>query len=672
MTLSPSIDRLAVDTIRTLAMDAVEAARSGHPGTPMALAPLGWVLWTRLRRHDPARPDWPDRDRFVLSCGHASMLQYALLHLTGYDLPLEEIRRFRQWGSRTPGHPESHLTPGVETTTGPLGQGVANAVGMAMAERHLARRWNRPDHVLFDHVTWCIASDGDLMEGVASEACSLAGHLRLHKLVLFWDDNRITIDGPTSLAWSEDVCKRFEAYGWFVQSVDDGNDLDAIERAARAALAQRERPSFIRVRTIIGWPAPTKRNTSKAHGAPLGAEEVRRTKEILGWPPDESFRVPQELHAAREAVRARGMALSAQWDRRWEAYRAAFPDEAQELQRWLRGELPPGWDEGLPQFPADATGMASRKASEKVLAVLAPRLGSFVGGSADLSESNLTHLHGEPSFHELDAPRAPRNAHWGIREHAMAAACNGMALHGGVVPFGATFLVFSDYMKPAIRLAALMHLPVRYVFTHDSIGVGEDGPTHQPVEHLAALRSIPGMTVIRPGDANETREAWVAALRCPGPVALVLTRQNLPTLDRNGLGAASGLHRGAYVLWEPDHGTPDAIVIATGSELSVALEGARRLHERGVRTRVVSMPSWELFAAQPAAYRDQVLVPAIRARVVVEAASRFGWERWVGPDGGFVTVDRFGASAPAAVVFEKYGITPDRVVEETLRVLGRG
>ncbi len=660
-----TLDQLAIDTIRTLSMDAVQAANSGHPGTPMALAPLGWTLFSRVHRHDPAHPEWPDRDRFVLSCGHASMLQYSLLHLSGYPLPLDELRHFRQWDSRTPGHPEHGHTAGVETTTGPLGQGFANAVGMAMAERHMSARFNRPGHEIVDHRTWVIASDGDMMEGICAEAASLAGHLRLGKLTVFWDDNRITIDGSTALSFSEDVVARFAAYGWHTASVENGNDVEALERAAREALGEA-RPSFIRVRTIIGYPAPHKQNTSAAHGAPLGADEISATKKIMGWP-DEAFRVPAEMAGATEAIRVRGAELYRAWQEKLGAYRLEHPALGAQLDGALAGKLPDGWDERLPEFPADPKGMPTRKASGKLIESLSARIDSFVGGSADLAGSNDTNMKGLADFQDQSATTPPRNVHFGIREHAMAGTLNGMALHGGVVPFGATFLVFSDYMRPAIRLACLMRLPTRYVFTHDSIGLGEDGPTHQPVEHLAALRAIPGMTVIRPADANETREAWRVALGRPTPVALVLTRQNVPTFDRSELSSADGVRRGAYVLSEASGGEPQAILIGTGSEVQIALAAQGLLAAEGVRARVVSMPSWELFAEQGRAYRDAVLPPEVAARVVVEAGTRFGWERWVGPNAGFVTLERFGASAPAEVLFEKLGFTPGAVAAEAKR-----
>ena len=659
------LDELAIKTIRGLSMDAVQAANSGHPGTPMALAPLGWTLFSRLSRHDPTDPAWPDRDRFVLSCGHASMLQYSLLHLSGYALSLDDIRKFRQWGSLTPGHPENHVTPGVETTTGPLGQGIGNGVGMAMAERHLAARFNEPGYALFDHRTWVIASDGDIMEGVASEAASIAGHLQLGKLIVFWDDNQITIDGRTELCFSEDVLGRFDAYGWHTQSVEDGEDMTALVQAAELAKAD-PRPSFIRVRTIIGRPSPNKQDTSGAHGAPLGEDEIIATKQVMEWP-TEPFFVPDELAVAAEAVRARGKAEHAQWQEKLAAYRVAFPAKAADLDAAVAGELPLGWDSDLPTFEADPKGLATRKASGAVLNALAGKVGALVGGSADLAGSNNSRLNGRSSF--LPGQEGvPRNVDWGIREHGMGAAMNGMALHGGVIPFGATFLVFSDYMRPAIRLAALMKLQTRYIFTHDSIGLGEDGPTHQPVEHLAALRAIPDLAVFRPADANEVRECWKAAMEWDGPAALALTRQNVPTLDRSACASAERSKRGAYTLREAGGGGPDVILVGTGSELTLAIEAAELLESEGSSVRVVSMPCWELFERQDADYQEEVLPRGV-PKVVVEAGIRQGWDRWVGTDAAFVTIDRFGASAPYSVLYEKYGITAERVVAEAQRLL---
>jgi len=665
--IQPDSAWVSINTIRVLAMDAVEQANSGHPGTPMALAPVAYLLWTRHLRHNPRNPGWSDRDRFVLSCGHASMLLYGLLHLTGYDLSLDDIRQFRQWGSRTPGHPERGHTAGVETTTGPLGQGIGNAVGMAMAERFLAARFNRPDATLVDHRTWVLASDGDLMEGVASEAASLAGHLRLGKLTVIYDDNSITIDGRTNLAFSEDVGARFEAYGWRVVRVDDGNDLEAIDAALAEAGEQEERPTLIVLRTVIADPAPTKRDTSAAHGAPLGAEEIRKTKAILGWP-DEPFFVPEEARKDMGAVADRGAAVEAAWSEQRRAYAAAFPAEAAEYAQWLTGDLPTGWDAKLPVFGVEAKGVETRKASAAALKVLAAALPNLVGGSADLAGSTGT-AHGLGG--EFGPGTAGQTVHWGIREHAMAACMNGMAAHGGVRPFGSTFLVFSDYMKPSIRLAALMGLPTIYLGTHDSIGVGEDGPTHQPIEHLAMLRAIPNLVVFRPGDANETVEAWRAAIqRREGPTLLALTRQKLPVLDRGALGAAEGVRRGGYVLFDPPGGA-QAVVIATGSELSVALDAARLLLADGTRVRVVSLPSWELFAAQPERYRDEVLPPALRARVSVEAGTSFGWHRWLGDHGEAVSLDHFGASAPGERLFEEFGFTATHVADTLRRVLSR-
>jgi transketolase len=654
-----------INTIRVLAMDAVEQAQSGHPGTPMALAPAAWLLWTRYLKYDPAHPEWPDRDRFVLSCGHASMLLYSLLHLTGYDLPLEEIRRFRQWGSKTPGHPERGHTPGVETTTGPLGQGLGNAVGMAIAERLMADRFNRPGHEIVNHRTWVFASDGDMMEGVQSEAASLAGHLRLGRLNVIYDDNHITIDGETSLSFSEDVGRRYEAYGWRVLHVPDGNDLEAIDQALGLAAEDDDRPTLIVLRTIIGYPAPTRQNSNKAHGEPLGKEEVRRTKEILGWPPDETFHVPPEVAEQAAPCRERGAALREEWEHRFGRYRMAHGDLAREFGDALAGRLEVDWDAVLPRFAAGAA-LATRQASEQTLQALTAAVPGLAGGSADLAGSTGTNLKDVTRF----GPEHPgRRFAFGIREHAMGSVMNGMALHGGVRPYGSTFLVFADYMKPAIRLAALMGLPVIYVFSHDSIGLGEDGPTHQPVEQLAMLRAIPNMTVIRPGDAAETAEAWRAALeRTDGPTALVLTRQKLPVPDRAGLGAAALTRRGGYVLFEPP-AAPQAILMGTGSELSVALEAARRLVAEGIPVRVVSLPSWEHFRRQPAAYRDEVLPPAIRARVSIEAAASMGWQEWVTDDGERIALDHFGASAPGERVLREFGFTPDAAVAAVRRVL---
>lgn len=657
-------DQIAIDTIRTLSMDAVQAANSGHPGTPMALAPLGWLIFSRLRKHAPADPTWVDRDRFVLSCGHASMLQYALLHLSGYDLTLSDIKRFRQWDSRTPGHPESFVTPGVETTTGPLGQGIANAVGMAMAERHLAARFNRPGHGIVDHRTWVIASDGDLMEGVCAEAASLAGHLRLGKLIAFWDDNHITIDGTTDITFTENVPARFEAQGWHVTSVDDGNDLQALERAAREAIDDH-RPSLVRVRTIIGYPAPNRQDTPAAHGAPLGQDEVDLTKLTMGVP-TEPFFVPEQVQTMVADLRVRGMDQRQRWQRRFDAYKKEYPALAQAL---VEGDPPINGNPFVTLSAGDGP-MATRKASGVALAELAERVPSLVGGSADLSGSNNSYLKGLGEFGAGAGDGIPRNVHFGIREHAMASACNGMALHGGVTPYCATFLVFSDYMRPAIRLAALMKLSTKFVFTHDSIGLGEDGPTHQPVEHLAALRAIPNLRVYRPADANEVFTCWHSMMVHEGPAALVLTRQALPILPRDQYPAMAHADRGAYVLSDPD-GDPDVVLIATGSEVHLALTALEPLAKQGIGVRLVSMPCWERFLDQPRKYQDRILPPHVRPRVVVEAGVRMGWERFVGASGGYVTLDRFGASAPAPTLFHKFGFNTRNIVATVKRTLSR-
>jgi transketolase len=647
-------------------MDAVEQAQSGHPGTPMALAPAGYLLWTKVLRHNPANPGWADRDRFVLSCGHASMLLYSLLHLTGYDLSLDDLRRFRQWGSKTAGHPERGHAPGVEVTTGPLGQGVGNCVGMAMAERFLAARFNRPGFDVVDHRVWAFVSDGDLMEGVASEAASLAGHLRLGKLCCIYDDNRITIDGTTDLSFSEDVQRRFTAYGWKVVRVSSGTDLKAIQRALAAARRETDRPTLVILRTIIGEPAPTKQNTAAAHGAPLGAAEVQGAKRAMGWP-ETPFYVPEEVEAQRARYQRRGRREERAWRKRFEEYAAQFPAEAREFDQWMSGALPEGWDSAFPDFAGQA-GLATRQASQAVLDAAARALPNLLGGSADLAHSTGTVIKDGGDF----TPAAPgRNVHWGIREHGMAAAMNGMAAHGGVRPFGSTFLIFSDYLKPSIRLAALMQLPVIHIGTHDSIGVGEDGPTHQPIEQLAALRATPNVHVFRPADATETAECWRMALaRTDGPSVLALTRQKLPVLDRTKLRPAAGARRGGYVLYEPA-AAPQAIVLATGSEVHLALAAAERLGAAGVPTRVVSLPCWERFEAEPQAYRDEVLPPAVRARVSVEAATTFGWARYVGPDGETIGIDHFGASAPAETLFKEFGFTVDHVMDAVRRSLAR-
>ncbi|ACY47374.1 transketolase [Rhodothermus marinus] len=661
------LDNLCINTIRFLAVDAVEQAKSGHPGMPMGAAPMAYVLWTRHLRHNPRDPKWPNRDRFVLSAGHGSMLLYALLHLTGYDLPMEELQRFRQWGSRTPGHPEYGLTPGVETTTGPLGQGFGNAVGMAIAEQYLAAHFNRDGFPLFDHFTYVIASDGDLMEGISHEAASLAGHLGLGKLIVLYDDNDISIDGSTDITFTEDVGARFEAYGWHVQRVDDGNDLVAIDAALRQAKAETERPSLIIVRTHIGYGSPNKQDTPAAHGAPLGPEEVRLTKRNLGWPEDRTFYVPDEVYRHMRQAVTRGQQWQAEWEALRARYREAYPAEAAELDRWLSRRLPEGWSEGLPTFEA-GKAVATRNAGGAVLDVLAARIPELIGGSADLAESNKTHPKGREAFSRDN--RKGGYIHFGVREHAMAAICNGLSLHG-LRAYASTFLVFSDYLRPSLRLSALMEQPVIYVFTHDSIGLGEDGPTHQPIEHLASLRAIPHVVVLRPADATETVEAWKVALeREDGPTVLVLTRQNVPVLDRSRLAPADGVRRGAYVLKEAQ-GALQAILLASGSEVHVALAAAEQLEAEGIGTRVVSVPSWELFKKQEAAYRESVLPPEVTVRVAVEAGVGQGWEQFVGCRGRIVSIERFGASAPGKVLFEKFGFTPERVASEVRALLAQ-
>ena len=666
------LDRLCIDTIRCLSMDAVEQANSGHPGLPMAMAPVAHLLYTRVLRHNPADPAWPDRDRFVLSAGHGSMLLYSILHLTGYDLPMSELERFRQWDSRTPGHPERILnpleegyvdTPGVETTTGPLGQGFANGVGMAMAERFLRERYG-PE--VMDHRVFSICSDGDLMEGVSAEAASLAGHLGLGRLVYLYDDNSITIDGSTALSFSsEDVEARFRAYGWHTLAVEDVNDLDEVQAAVDAAIAEEDRPSLIRVRTIIGWPAPNKQGTAKAHGSALGEDEVRATKEILGWDPDQHFVVPDTVREAYSQTRERGARLQEEWEARFNGWRTEHEEQAAEWDRAWAGEPEPGLDAALPRFdPEETDKLATRAAGGKVMAAVASYLPTMVGGSADLAGSTLAILAADSEF---TREHAGQTVHWGIREHAMGSAVNGLVLHGGIVrPYGGTFLIFSDYMRPAIRLSALMGLPVVWVFTHDSVGLGEDGPTHQPIEHYAALRAIPGLTVIRPGDANETAQAWRVALDPGrGPVALLLTRQGLPTLDPDVVG--DGATKGAYVLAEAAGDAAEAIIVATGSEVSVALAAQTELSEQGVSARVVSMPSWELFEEQAQDYQDSVLQPGIPT-ISVEAGVSMGWSRWADAS---VSIERFGASAPGGEVLKQLGITPEHVAATVTETLER-
>jgi transketolase len=673
--MSDQLDELCINTVRFLSVDAVQKAKSGHPGMPLGAAPMAYVLWTRLLKHNPRNPGWYDRDRFVLSAGHGSMLLYSLLYLTGYDVSLDDIKQFRQFGSKTPGHPERGHTPGVETTTGPLGQGFANAVGMAIAEAQLAARYNRPGFEVIDHATYAIISDGDLMEGVGSEAASLAGHLRLGKLTCLYDDNYVTLAAGTDITFSEDRSRRFEAYGWHTVSVPDGNDLAAIDAALRAARADTGRPSLILVRTHIGFGSPHKQDTFEAHGSPLGVDEVRLTKQNLNWPTEPPFLVPEAALAHfREAV-TRGARDEAASNERMAAYARQHPDLAGELQRSLRGELSPDWDAEVPGFPPDAKGMATRAASGKVMNAIAPHLPALTGGSADLDPSTHTALKGLGDFDpaagkDVDTQGsagggwsyAGRNLHFGVREHAMGGIVNGLAAHGGIVPYGSTFLIFSDYMRPPIRLAALMGLHVIHVFTHDSIALGEDGPTHQPVEQLAALRAIPNLTVIRPGDANETAVAWRIAVETRDrPVLLVLSRQDVPTLDRGRYAPADGLRRGAYVLCDTRDSKPDLILIASGAEVGLIVAAAERLGAEGVAVRCVSMPSWDLFDALTQTERDAVLPPAVRARLAVEAGAPQGWHRYVGDAGGVLSVEHFGASAPGEVVMREYGFSVDSV-----------
>jgi transketolase len=663
-----SIDELCVDTIRTLAIDAVQKAESGHPGLPLGAAPMAYVLWQRHLKHNPRDPKWPDRDRFVLSAGHGCMLLYCLLHLTGYDLTMEDVKSFRQWGSKTPGHPEWLLTPGVEATTGPLGQGTANAIGMAIAERALAARFNRPGHDIVNHRTFAIVSDGDLMEGISGEASSLAGHLKLGKLTFLYDDNQVTLDGPASLAFSEDVARRYEAYGWQVLKVEDGNtDLSAIHEALKRAELEQSRPTIILVRTTLGYGSPNKAGTSEAHGSPLGKEEVALTKKALGWEWEEPFFVPPEaLEDFRTAVR-RGADLQSDWERRFAEYEKSFPELAAEWRRRGRGELPDGWDADLPVFKAGEKE-ATRTAAGKVENAIAAKLPELFGGDADLGVSTNTPLKERGNFDGQTG--AGQNLHFGVREHAMAGIANGMAYHGGVRPFVATFFCFSDYMRPSVRLAALNELPVIFVWTHDSIGLGEDGPTHQPVEHLMSLRAMPGFTVIRPADAGEAREAWRAAiLHRDGPVGLVLSRQKLPVIDRREYAAADNLLKGAYILAEASSGGPRVILIATGSEVALALKARERLESEGTPTRVVSMPSWELFERQPREYRREVLPPSCPARLAIEAGVSLGWKKYVGDRGDSVSLDCYGASAPGEKVLEELGFSVDNVVRRARELL---
>jgi transketolase len=680
-TLDPAqLDQLSVDTIRFLSVDAVQKADSGHPGLPLGAAPMAYVLWTRFLRHNPANPQWLDRDRFVLSAGHGSMLLYSLLHLSGYDLPLDQIKQFRQWGSITPGHPERGLTPGVETTTGPLGQGFGNGVGMAIAEAHLAARYNRPGFEIIDHFTYGLVSDGDLMEGVASEAASLAGQLELGKLIYLYDNNHVTLSAGTNMTFNEDRAQRFEAYGWHTQSVDNGNDLDAIDHALSLARSETRRPSLILVRTHLGYGSPNKQDTFEAHGSPLGAEEVKLTKQNLGCPVEPLFHIPPPALAHFRKAIARGRDAEAEWQDLFSDYARKHPDLAREFQQRMRGELPDGWDEDIPVFPADPKGMKTRVASGKVMSAIAPRLPSLMGGSADLDPSTHTALKEAGDFESPDRASgdiqgssgggwnyAGRNLHFGVREHGMGAILNGLAVHGGVIPYGATFFIFSDYMRPPMRLAAMMEQRVIYVFTHDSIGVGEDGATHQPVEQLANLRAIPRLVVIRPCDANETACSWRVAIETRDrPVALVLTRQDVPTLDRSLYASVEGLRRGAYILAEAANGRPEVILMATGSEVSLIVEAWEQLRKQGVQTRLVSMPSWELFDAQTEEYRHSVLPPPVRTRLAVEAGATQGWHRYVGEWGDVIGLDHFGASAPGPALMREFGFTVENVCKRAL------
>jgi transketolase len=669
MNISNDIQSRAINALRFLSVDAVQKANSGHPGLPMGAAAMAFTIWSRHLRFNPKNPKWPDRDRFILSGGHGSALLYSLLYLFGYDLSLEEIQDFRQWGSRTPGHPEYGLTPGVEVTTGPLGQGFANGVGMAIAAEHLAAEFNRPDLPVISHCIYAIVTDGDLMEGVASEAASLAGHLGLGRLIYLYDDNHITIDGNTEIAFTEDRLARFAAYNWHVQSVMDGNDVEAIDQAIQRARVD-PRPSLIAVRTHIGYGLPTRQDTSKAHGEPPGDEELNGAKDRLGWPLSPRFHMPEDIMDFTRRFVARGAEIEGEWQASVEAYQLAYPELARELERRLKGDLPQGWASGLSSFPVDPKGVATRSVSGKVLNELAIRLPELMGGSADLAPSNVTWIKDSPSF-QRDTPQGC-NFHFGVREHGMASIVNGMAIHGGVIPYGATFLVFSDYMRPALRLSALSGYPSIWIFTHDSIGLGEDGPTHQPVEHLAVLRAIPGMVVIRPADANEVVEAWkVAISRRDGPTTLAFTRQAVPTLDRQVYSPANGLQRGAYVLADLGGKKPELILMASGSEVSLIIEAGARLESEGVKVRLVSFPCWELFSAQDRDYQNSVLPPEIGARISVEAGVGQGWERWVGDKGSIISLERFGASAPYKTLYEKFGFTVDRIADRARILLLR-
>jgi len=662
-----ALDQLCINTIRFLAVDTVQKAKSGHPGTPMGAAPMAYALWDRFLKHNPADPTWPNRDRFVLSCGHASALLYSLLHLTGYNLPMDELKQFRQWGSKTPGHPEHGLTPGVEATTGPLGQGFGNAVGMALAERWLAGQYNRPGHEIIDHHTYALVSDGDLQEGIASEAASMAGTLGLGKLIMLYDDNDISIEGDTDITFGENVAQRFQAYGWHVIGPIEGMDVEAVSSALTAAKAETGKPSIIVCRTVIGYGSPNKAGKGSAHGDPLGEEEVVLAKENLKWAPSDAFSIPAEARAHLGLASGRGDVKQAEWNAAFSEYREAFPEDAQQLDDALRGKLPAGWEDGLNGLFDKPDPIATRSASNVVMNAISKNVPAFIGGSADLAPSTRTIL--DDRGHIGNGEFSGHNLHFGVREHAMGAVANGIALHGGAIPYTATFLVFSDYMRPSIRLGAIMGQQVIYVFTHDSIGVGEDGPTHQPIEHLMALREIPGLVVSRPADATETVEVWRGAMaRQDGPTVMAFTRQNLPVLDRSVLSPASGVLKGAYILWESGD-SPQVVIMATGSEVHIALEAGQALDSEGIAARVVSMPSWEVFDEQPKEYRDSVLPPSLRARVSVEAGTTMGWERYVGLDGASVGMSGYGASAPAAVLYENFDITAKRVADEARKLV---
>ena len=666
------LDQRSINTLRFLAVDTVQKAQSGHPGTPMGAAALAYVLWNRFLKHNPRNPHWADRDRFILSPGHASALLYSLLYLTGYDLSLEDLKQFRQWGSRTPGHPEYGETPGVEVTTGPLGQGFAHGIGMAIAERWLSEHYNHPGVEIINHYTYAIVSDGDLQEGVTSEAASLAGTLRLGKLIYLYDDNDIQIEGSTDIAFSENVARRFDAYGWQVIGPVNGYDVPAIDEAIRLAQADAARPSLIICKTVIGYGSPAQA-TAKVHGEPLGEAGVKAAKEMLGWPQEPTFYVPDDVYAAMRQAVERGQQAEADWTNRFDMYRGVYPEEADQLQAELRGELPLNWDAGLANlFQASSKPMATRNASGQVLNVLAQHIHALTGGSADLSPSTKTTLvgYGDFGWHEY----CGHNIHFGVREHVMGSIVGGMALHGGIIPYAATFLTFADYMRPPMRLAALMGIRVIYIFTHDSIGMGEDGPTHQPIEQLMNLRAVPNLVVIRPADATETTEAWKAALlNTTGPTVLIFTRQNLPVLDRSEYSSAEGLQQGGYILWEngENGASPQVILLGTGSEVHIALAAGKQLAAEGIHARVVSLPSWELFDRRPADYRESVLPQAVRARVAVEAGTKLGWEHYIGLDGACVGMKGFGASAPAEILYEKFGITAENVVRAAKDLLHR-